>query len=55
MTNIHPIRTLQKLAKDDMSENLARDEIALNLKRYTDQEIAEILIRAMRFETTRST
>ena len=54
MTNVHPIRTLQHLAKDDISEGIALDEIELNLRRYTDREIAVILVRASRFETTRS-
>ena len=54
MTNVHPIRTLQHLARDDISENVAVDEIELNLPRYTDREIAIILITASRFETTRS-
>ena len=53
-TKVHPIRTLQHLAKDELTENLARDEIAENLGRYSYQEIAAILIRASRFETTRS-
>ncbi len=52
MTNVHPIRTLQALAKDDISENFARAEIELNLRRYTYREIAELFIRASRFETT---
>ncbi len=54
MTNVHPIRTLQHLAKDDISESLACDEIELNLRRYTYREIATLLIMASRFETTRS-
>ena len=55
MTNVHPIRTLQHLADDDISESIARDEIAVNLVRYTDQQIAEILIRVCRFETILAT
>jgi hypothetical protein len=54
MAYVHPIRTLQHLAKDECSENFAIDEIAMNLPRYSDRQIAEILIRASRFETTRS-
>ncbi len=54
MTNVHPIRTLQALASGDLSENFAQDEIAANLDRYTQLQIAQILIRAYRFETTRS-
>ena len=54
MTNVHPIRTLQHLACDDISDSIARDEIAQNLARYTDQQIATILIWATRFDTTRN-
>lgn len=51
MMNVHPIRTLQHLAKDGLSESLAIDEIAFNLPRYTNEEIAKLFIRAAQFET----
>ncbi len=54
MTQVHPIRTLQALAKKEITESLAEDELVLNLVRYSHQQIAQILIRASRFETTRS-
>jgi hypothetical protein len=54
MSNVHPIRTLQHLAKDEISERSAIDQIERNLARYTTRQIAEMMIRFNAFETTRS-